>query len=194
MKALHEAAARLPKPPVNGRAVGREGRSPEGVDREQRRQPAPKRQHPARAASLAVRARWEAQAQRAKQLQSQAEGQEPGQASLQPVEQLPVPLAKEPPAATGPQGTGPSDGPSKTQTLPHSSWRTLETVAVRRADVSEFTRVPAATVVHSGAQQRGSQAPPQQDGQPSSTLVTPGNVGNAERGHEPRAAPTASAQ
>ncbi len=129
VKALHEAAARLPRPAANGRPVPREGRSPEGADREQRRQPAPKRQHPARAASLAVRARWEAQAQRAKQLQAQAEVQALGQPSSQPTEWPPGPPAKEHPAAKVREAAGQSDGPHNPQTPPHSSRPAPETAA-----------------------------------------------------------------
>ena len=190
VKALHEAAARLPKPPPNGRPIAREGRSPEGVDREQRRQPAPKRQHPARAASLAVRARWEAQAQRAKQLQAEAEGRPPLQAAPKSAEQPPVPLTNDQPVAPGLQGTGPSDGPSNTQTLLQTSRPTLQTAAVRSAAPAQAASNPNSAVVQPGAQQRVSQVPPQQDGLQSSTI----SVGQAANSPEARAAPTAPAQ
>jgi len=195
VKALHEAAARLPRPAANGRPAAREGRSPEGVDREQqRRQPAPKRQHPARAASLAVRARWEAQAQRAKQLQAEAEVQALGQPSPQPPEQSPGPSAKEQPAATGLQTAGQSEGQHTNKTPPHSSRPAPETAAAKTADASEVARVPGSVGAQPAAQQRGSQVP-LQDGQESASLVMPvGNGGKAEYSHQPTATPTEPAQ
>ena len=189
LKALHEAAARLPKPFANGRVHGREDSRPAHLpDSERQRQHPQKRQHPARAASMAVRARWEAQAQRAKQLQGESAAEQvPGQDSPLAAAQPPGSAKAEPPGpAPGPEPLQPSAGaPGNTFRAipaPATQLSPVEAAAVKQSGPGSSVLHAGPSAAEPGREQRGPQPQVLQSGR---TNLPPTPMAGLTTGAEP---------